>query len=189
MKSLLRLDPYLISGFTNGFFMGLLNPFFISLILSQLSVRVLSAGTFLLSGLPFLLGVLFENKKLFDKLFKFLPLIMILEILGFIALIFLYSISIPGYYIASMALCGIFGTGITYLMQKVRDIRYQNDRAAFERRHMMSDGLGYLLGSLLVFLGLVNITNIVVLLILAAIHGLIVDILCFIARHTSGQIL
>jgi len=180
------VDPYLVSGFISGFFIGLLNPFFITLILSHLDVRVLSLGTFLLSGLPFLLGVLFESKRIFQQVSKYLPLIMLAEIIGFVMLIFLYQLNVPTYYIASMAICGVFSTTVTYLMQKVRDKRYKNDRAAFERRFLMSDGLGYLVGSLLIFIGLINITNVIILLILSIIHVVLVDGLCFIAARTSA---
>jgi branched-subunit amino acid transport protein AzlD len=122
------LDPYLIGGFNSGFFIGLLNPFFVTLILSHLNVRVLAIGSFLFSALPFFLGLILENKKIFDKLFKCLPYVMLAEVLGMLALLFLYRIDTSIYYVASMGVCGLLSASIIFLMQKVRDIRYKIDK-------------------------------------------------------------
>lgn len=136
--------------------LGLLNPFYTSQVLARLNTRVLSIGSFLLSCLPFMVAFLLGARKWQLKLFKKLPWILAVEFVLTALSGLLITRTLAGYYLVNTAIFGLLNTMILCLMQRVKARRYRGlRRAAFERRYLAADALGYGLGSLLVMSGLV----------------------------------
>lgn len=170
-------DPLLWAGFLNSLILGIINPFYISLVLSRLDVRILSAGSFIASALPFTTGLLLEHQHLFEKAYKWLPIVMAIEIVISILAILISVYSVGAYYLVAMGIFGILSTSIVFLLQRLKERRYAGKRAPFERRYAMFDALGYLVGSALVFGGWIVIKAIWPVLVLgviqvAAVYGL-----------------
>lgn len=150
-------DPLLVGGFLSALLLGLLNPFYVSLILAKLPIQVLSIGSFLLSCLPFLVVLFLEADKWRKKLFLLLPYLLLAEGVLTVAAAFLAFSSLTSYYLVNTALFGLMNTLILCLMQRVKARRYRGlARAAFERRYLAADALGYGIGSALVMSGLVG---------------------------------
>ncbi|MCX7787719.1 MAG: hypothetical protein N2442_08465 [Spirochaetes bacterium] len=154
MKALgLFKDPLLLGGFVSNLFNGFLNPLYISAILGKIEPKLISIGSFMASAFPALLGVLMENTRLFETLFRFLPILMAGEVFLTALVIYTSKGNAAVIYLAGMFIFGIFSTSILYLLQRVKEVLYQGDRARWDRRIASADALGYLLGSALVALG------------------------------------
>ncbi|MFQ3620148.1 MAG: hypothetical protein SNJ78_04280 [Spirochaetales bacterium] len=151
MKALVHLkDPLLLGGFISNLFNGFLNPLYISAILGKVEPRWISVGSFVAGAFPAFLGILLENALVFNFLFRFLPLLMAGEIILTALLIYVSHGDVLILYLSGMFVFGIFSTSIVYLIQKVKEVRFKNNRASWDRRIASADALGYLLGSLMV---------------------------------------
>ncbi|GEM_PF-1486747 len=160
MKTLRRIaDPFILAGFATNLFNGLLNPLYISEILGRLDPRVISLGSFVSSAFPVFLGFLLENGRLFGALFKILPTLMLVEIVLTALLFFTAARDIAMYYILGMFIFGIFSTSIMYLLQRVKDLRFKTQRAAWDRRAATADALGYLAGSLFITIHYIQVDS------------------------------
>ncbi len=146
-------DPLLLGGFVSNIFNGFLNPLYISVILGNLEPKLISVGSFMASAFPAFLGILLENTRLFETLFRFLPLLMGGEVLLTGLVIYTSRGDAAVIYLAGMFIFGVFSTSILYLLQRVKEVLYEGDRARWDRRIASADALGYLVGSALVALG------------------------------------
>ena len=150
MKRYIRsIDPYILGGFVGSLFAGLVTPYYVKLVASALDVRVITLGSLAGSLFPFLTGLAFEKRRLTQKFYAQLPLIMGVELLLSMAAVLLYFLDLSYYYVASMIVFGTFTSAVTYLLQIMKQRRYRRGRAAFDRRCAMADAAGYLAGSLL----------------------------------------
>ncbi len=149
-------DPLLLGGFVSNIFNGFLNPLYISAILGKIEPQFLSIGSFMASAFPALLGILMENSRLFETLFRFLPFLMAGEVLLTALVIYTSKGDAVVIYLAGMFIFGVFSTSILYLLQRVKEVLYEGDRARWDRRIASADALGYLVGSALVALGKVE---------------------------------
>jgi uncharacterized membrane protein len=172
----------------NGLFLGVINPFYISLILGVLDVRILSIGSFIGSALPFFAGLLLEHQIWYERFYRLLPIIIGIEVALTIAAIVVSMASVPVYYLFGMAIFGLLDTSIIYLLQRLKEKRYAGHRAVFERRFAMFDALGYLAGSLLVFFGVIVLTTIWQVLAVGVAHSIGVYILYLIPYWKAKKI-
>jgi hypothetical protein len=141
------LDIFVVSGFVASFWNGLLNPLFVSLILSHLDGRVIAVGSFMSSAFPVLIGAAMGRQRVFARLYRALPWIMLTEVVAASGAALLAAVDLRAYYLASMAVMGTCSSAVVYLMQRVKEVRYRRNRAAFDRRFDMADASGLLLGS------------------------------------------
>ncbi|HOV39266.1 MAG TPA: hypothetical protein PLG79_11120 [Spirochaetales bacterium] len=152
MKALVHFkDPLLLGGFISNLFNGFLNPLYISAIMGCIEPRIVSLGSFMSSAFPVLLGFLLENPKLFETLYQALPILMVVEIVLSALILYASEGNAVIIYLSGMFMFGVFSTSILYLLQRVKEIRFQEERAAWDRRSASVDALGYLLGSFAVF--------------------------------------
>ncbi len=158
-KNHVMRDPFILAGFVTNVFNGLLNPLYISVILGRLDPRIISLGSFVSSAFPVFLGFMFENGRLFGALFRILPALMLAEIVLTALLFFTAVRDITLYYILGMFVFGIFSTSIMYLLQRVKDLRFRTDRAAWDRRAATADALGYLAGSLFITIYYIDVES------------------------------
>ncbi len=158
-----RLKPYcdifVISGFITSFFYGFLNPLYVSVILSQLDGRVIAMGSFMSSAFPVLIGALLGRKKLFDRLYAALPMVMLAELALAAVCALSAAVDLVLYYLLSMFVLGVFSTSVVYLMQRLKAARYKEVRAAFDRRVAMADAAGSLAGSTLAVIGIMELQD------------------------------
>jgi hypothetical protein len=147
------LDIFVLSGFITGFFYGFLNPLYISVILSRLDGRIIALGSFMSSAFPVLVGVVLGNRKIFARLYAVLPVIMLVELAAAIGSALVAAVDLMAYYLISMFVLGVFSSSVVYLLQKIKEVRYRSNRAAFDRRCEMADALGLLSGSALSIAG------------------------------------
>jgi len=153
MKVLVHFkDPLLLGGFVSNMFNGFLNPLYISAILGKIEPKLISIGSLMASAFPALLGILLENGRLFETLFRFLPLLMGGEVLLTALVIYTSKGDAAVIYLAGMFIFGVFSTSILYLLQRVKEVLYEGNRARWDRRIASADALGYLVGSTLVAL-------------------------------------
>jgi len=171
------IDAFILGGGISSFFSGLITPNYTKLILSNLDLKVLSAGSLIAALLPLITGLFFENKRLVKRLYGLLPLVMLTEVLLTVASIFLSSLDLALYYVTAMAVFGLFSSTVMYLLQVLKQKRYAGKRAAFDRRYAMADAGGYLAGSLLVFANLIPLEGVYPLLVLGFLQTLIVYLL------------
>ncbi len=148
------LDVFVLSGFIASFFYGFLNPLYVSVILSHLDARVIAVGGFMSSAFPLLIGAALGNRRIFARLYAALPLVMVVELVLGCAVAFVAAFDLAVYYLASMAVVGVFSASVVYLMQKIKEKRYRSNRAVFDRRYGMADALGSLAGSGLSIIGI-----------------------------------
>jgi len=141
------LDIFVLSGFIASFFYGFLNPLYISVILSRLDARVIAVGSFMCSAFPLLIGAALGNRRLFSRLYAVLPVVMIVELVVGLAAALVAAVDLAVYYLASMAVVGVFSASVVYLLQKIKEQKYRANRAGFDRRYGMADALGALAGS------------------------------------------
>jgi hypothetical protein len=141
------LDVFIVGGFITGFFYGFLNPLYVSVILSHLDGRIIALGTFMSSAFPVLIGAVLGNKRLFQRLYRSLPLLMLAELAAAAACALVAFSDLRAYYLASMFILGVFGSSVVYLLQKMKEERYRRGRAAFDRRCDMADAVGLVCGS------------------------------------------
>ena len=178
MKRFFRsLDAFIIGGFTGSLFSGIINPSYIKLIVVHLDMQVIAVGSFCASFFPLLTGLFLENPKFYRKLYSLLPAVMSLEI-GFTVLSILFtSLNMAIYYVAAMIVLGLFTSTVMYLLQGLKDKRYGQVRAAFERRYAMADALGYLVGSAVVFFKLFWIERVYAVLLLGLMQTIVIYLL------------
>jgi hypothetical protein len=163
-------DPFIVGGFVMSLFSGFLYPLYVTLILARLDARLIALGAVLSGGLPVVVGLLLESRKVHDRLFTFLAQLMVVEAtVGFLAVLMARD-DLADYYVASMLIVGLFGSTVTYLLQKVKETRYRRGRAAFERRASIADALGFLAGSGLSMAGIPRIEDPVTIAGLAAVQ-------------------
>jgi len=141
------LDAFIIGGFVTGFFYGFLNPLYVSVILARLDGRIIALGTFMSSAFPVLIGLAMGNKRIFRRLYRILPWVMLAELAATAVTSVLALSDVRAYYLASMFILGVFGSSVVYLLQKMKEERYRSERAAFDRRCDMADGAGLVVGS------------------------------------------
>jgi hypothetical protein len=111
------------------------------------------------SAFPVLIGALLGRKKLFNRLYAALPMVMLVE-LGFAAVCALSAaVDLVLYYLLSMFVLGVFSTSVVYLMQRLKAGKYKGVRAAFDRRAAMADAAGSLAGSTLAVIGIVELQD------------------------------
>ncbi|HVO38609.1 MAG TPA: hypothetical protein VMV03_06215 [Spirochaetia bacterium] len=147
------LDIFVLSGFIASFFYGFLNPLYISVILAHLDARVIAVGSFMSSVFPLLIGAALGNRRLFSRLYAVLPVVMIVELVAGVAVALVAAVDLAVYYLASMAVVGVFSASVVYLLQKMKEQKYRANRAGFDRRYGMADALGSLAGSALSIAG------------------------------------
>jgi hypothetical protein len=152
-KKKLPLDAFIIGGFITGFFYGFLNPLYVSVILARLDGRVIALGTFMSSAFPVLIGAVMGNKRVFQRLYRCLPYLMLAELSAAILSAVIAFTDVRAYYLASMFILGVFGSSVVYLLQKIKEERYRRSRAAFDRRCDMADAVGLVCGSALSIAG------------------------------------
>jgi hypothetical protein len=136
------LDVFVLSGFISSFFYGLLNPLYVCVILARLDPSVVAVGSFMSSGFPVLIGIVLGNRRLFQRMYAVLPWIMVVELVAGCAAAFVAAFDLTVYYLASMAIIGVFSTSVVFLLQKIKEKRFRSSRASFDRRYAMADALG-----------------------------------------------
>jgi hypothetical protein len=146
-KNQLPLDAFVISGFVASFFSGLLNPLYISLIYAQLDARIITLGSFVGSACPVFMGALLGNRRVFDRLYEALPLVMLAEFVVTLGSAAIAMMDVRAYYLVSILVFGTFSTSVVYLLQKIKEVRYRRNRATFDRSCDMVDACGLLAGS------------------------------------------
>jgi hypothetical protein len=146
-KTTALLDAFVLSGFVACFFSGFLNPLYIGLVLSRLDARLITIGYFMSSAFPVMVGVLMGNRRVFERLYKALPLVMAFELAAGIGSAAVAAVDLGAYYLTSMFVLGSFSSAVVYLLQKIKEERYRRNRAAFDRRCDMADACGLLAGS------------------------------------------
>ncbi|HTP59231.1 MAG TPA: hypothetical protein VMM82_09955 [Spirochaetia bacterium] len=147
------IDAFVVSGFVASFFSGFINPLYISLILSRLDGRIIAVGSLMSSAFPVLVGALLGNRKVFERLYKVLPLIMLVELVAAVSSALVASRDLRAYYLTSMFILGVFSSSVVYLLQRLKETRYRRHRAAFDRRCDMADAFGLLSGSVVSMVG------------------------------------
>jgi hypothetical protein len=148
------LDIFVVSGFITSFFYGFLNPLYVSVILSHLDVRVIALGSFMSSAFPVLIGAVLGRRRIFDRMYTLLPLVMMIELVVTVASALLAAVDLDAYYLLTMFIMGVFSASVVYLLQKLKQKRYRRNRAAFDRRSAMADALGSLAGSAVSVMGI-----------------------------------
>ncbi|HEY9593062.1 MAG TPA: hypothetical protein VHE79_01200 [Spirochaetia bacterium] len=146
-KNRFPLDAFVVSGFAASFFSGFVNPLYVGQILSHLDGRIIAIGSFMSSGFPVLIGMALGNRAVFQKLYAALPVVMVAGLVVEGASALLAAIDVRAYYLVLMFIGGTFSTSVIYLLQKIKEVRYRNNRASFDRRVDMADAAGLLVGS------------------------------------------
>ena len=171
------LDLFVVSGFIAGFFYGFLNPLYISVILSRLDGRIIALGSFMSSAFPVLVGLALGNRKIFGKLYAVLPLVMCVDLAAAIGSALVAAVDLMAYYLVSMFVLGVFSSSVVYLLQKIKEVRYRANRAAFDRRCDMADALGLLSGSVLSIAGFSLVRDPFSVAILGSLQTVVVSLL------------
>ena len=148
------LDAFVLSGFVASFFSGFVNPLYVSLILSRLDGTVIAVGSFMASGFPVLVGLALGRRGVFERLYAALPIVMLAELAAALGSALLAAVDLRAYYLVSMFVLGAFSSSVVYLLQKIKEVRYRRNRAAFDRRCDMADAAGLLLGSAVAIAGI-----------------------------------
>jgi hypothetical protein len=152
-KRIAILDAFVLSGFVASFFSGFINPLYVSLILSKLDGRIIAVGSLMSSAFPVLVGALLGNRRVFERLYAALPVIMLVELAAAAASALVAAMDLRAYYLTSMFVLGVFSSSVVYLLQRLKEIRYKGHRAAFDRRCEMADAFGLLSGSIVSIVG------------------------------------
>jgi hypothetical protein len=168
------LDVFVLSGFVTSFFYGFLNPLYVSLILSRLDGRIIAFGSFMSSAFPVLIGAILGNRKVFERLYSVLPLVMLVELVAAVAAALVAAVDLMAYYLTTMFILGVFSSSVVYLLQKIKEVRYRRNRAAFDRRCEMSDACGLLSGSALSIVGFTLLRDPLTVAILGSLQTVIV---------------
>lgn len=167
-------DVFVISGFVASFWNGFLNPLYVSLILSRLDGRVIAVGSFMTSAFPVLIGALLGRPQVFARLYKALPWIMLVEVAAGVGSALIAAVDLRAYYLASMFVMGVFSSSVVYLMQRIKEVRYRKNRAAFDRRYDMADASGLLIGSVVSIVSYNQLRDPVTIAVLGTAQTLIV---------------
>jgi hypothetical protein len=152
-KRIAVLDAFVLSGFVASFFSGFINPLYVSLILSKLDGRIIALGSLMSSAFPVLVGALLGNRRVFERLYAALPVIMLFELVAAGASALVAALDLRAYYLTSMLVLGVFSSSVVYLLQRIKEKRYRGHRAAFDRRCDMADAFGLLSGSIVSMAG------------------------------------
>ena len=172
-----RLDALIVGGGLSSLFTGVINPSYIKLILSDLDVRVISLGSLISAGLPFLTGMLLENRRVHARLYALLPTVMAVEAALTLFSVFIFAVDAAIWYLSAMILFGLFSSTVMHLLQELKQRRYRRGRAIFERRAAMADALGCMVGSALVFSDALVITDVWAVLLLGFLQTALVYLL------------
>ncbi len=172
-----RLDALIVGGGLSSLFTGIVNPSYIKLILSNLDLKVLSLGSLISAGLPFLTGMLLENRRLYARMYALLPAVMAAEVVLTVLATLVFAVDAAAWYLTAMIVFGLFSSTVMHLLQELKQRRYRRGRAAFERRASMADALGYLVGSALVFTDTLVIEDVWIVLLLGFIQTALVYVL------------
>ena len=167
-KNRFPLDAFVASGFVAAFFSGFLNPLYVGMILSHLDGRVIAVGSFMSSAFPMLIGVALGNRAVFQRLYRALPAVMVVELVIGAGSAILAAVDVRAYYLVSMFVGGIFSSSVVYLLQKIKEERYRRNRATFDRRVDMADAAGLLAGSALSVAGYSLVRNPLAVAVLGA---------------------
>jgi len=170
-------NPFIVGGFLANLFSGFLNPVYITLVLARLDERVIAAGALLSAAFPFAIGLLLENRRLFRRLYRLLPVVMALEVLIALSSVGLAAVDLEAYYLLAMVVFGLFSSSVLYLLHKTKERRVRRGRAAFDRRCSMAEAVGYLAGSAVSMAGLIPVRTPTAVVLLGAIQTLIVYLL------------
>lgn len=122
---------------------------------------------------PALIGLILEHQPTFGKLYAVLPLIMLVEVLLLIgATIAAGWGGAAAYYLVMAIVMGLASATVTYLLQKVKETRIP-ERAIFDRRTGVADGLGHLLGSGVAILCTTLISSVAVVALLGVVQTVV----------------
>jgi hypothetical protein len=178
MKRLLTgTNPFIVGGFLASLFSGFLNPVYITLILARLDGRVIAAGSLLSAAFPFAIGLVLEDRRLFRRLYRLLPLVMALEVLVALLSVAVAAVDLAAYYLVAMVVCGVFSSSVLYMLHKTKERRVRRARAAFDRRCAMADAIGFFTGSAVSMVGLIPVRTPTAVVLLGALQTLIVYLL------------
>ena len=178
------LDLFVLSGFITGFFYGFLNPLYIAVILSRLDTRVIALGSFMSSAFPVLIGLVLGNRKIFDRLYAALPVVMLVELAAALCSALVAAVDLLAYYLVSMFVLGVFSSSVVYLLQRIKEVRYRSNRAAFDRRCEMADALGLLTGSALSVAGFSLLRDTLAIALLGSLQTVVVSLLFMLLYRT-----
>jgi hypothetical protein len=138
---------FIVGGFLASLFAGFLNPIYITRILASLDARVIAAGSVLSSAFPVLVGLALERRRVFQRLYALLPAVMLIELALTAVSAAVAEVDLSAYYLFTGMILGLFTSCVLYLLQKLKETKIRRNRAAFDRRVAVADGLGYLVGS------------------------------------------
>ena len=178
-------DPFILGGFLTSFFSGFLYPVYVTLILARLDSRLIALGAMLSGGLPVVIGLALENRRLHDWLYRLLPAVMVAEVAAGFAAVLVARADIGAYYVATMLILGLFGSTVMYLQQRLKETRYRKRRAVFDRRYALADALGFLAGSGLSMAGVPAVDDPLIVAGLAALQTAIVYALLLAVRRRA----
>lgn len=151
-----RVTPiaaFIVSGFLANAFAGFINPIYVTQILACLDGRVIVLGSIISSAFPVLVGLVLERRSIFERLYALLPVVMLAEITLTVLSAFLVEVDLGAYYLLSMLVFGVFTNSVLFLQHRLKEITVRKNRAAFDRRLAVADGMGYLAGSALGLVG------------------------------------
>jgi len=143
------ITVFIVGGFVANAFAGFINPLYVTEVLAGLDARVIAIGSVMSSAFPVLVGLALERRKVFERLYALLPAVMLAELVLTGLSTVLLSVDLTAFYLLGMLVFGVFTNSVLYLLQKVKELTVRRNRAAFDRRLAVADGLGYLAGSAL----------------------------------------
>jgi hypothetical protein len=151
-----RLNPvaaFIVGGFLANAFAGFINPIYITQILANLDGRVIILGSMVSSAFPVLVGLVLERRAVFERLYALMPLVMLVELALTSFSTLLLSVDLGAFYLLSMLVFGVLTNSVLFLQHRLKEVTVRRNRAAFDRRLAVADGLGYLAGSALGLVG------------------------------------
>lgn len=168
---------FIVGAFFGSLFSGFLNPVYITLVLARLDERVIAAGSLLSAAFPLAIGLLLEKQRIFDGLYRLLPLVMALEVLIALLSAAVAAVDLAAYYLLAMIACGVLSSSVLFLLHRTKERRVRRARAVFDRRCAVAEAVGYLTGSAVSMVGLVPIKEPTTVVLLGAGQTLIVYLL------------
>ena len=145
---------FVAGGFIASACSGYINPIYITRIVANLEPEIIAAGSVLASAFPVVVGLVLEYRPVLERLYRLLPLVMAAEVGVTVLTAIIAPVSLTGYYLASMLVFGIMTNSVLYLLQRLKELKIRKNRATFDRRVAIADGLGYLAGSALGMAGI-----------------------------------
>jgi hypothetical protein len=152
-KRLTPIAAFIVGGFIANAFAGFINPIYVTRVLASLDARVIAAGSIISSAFPVLVGLALERRRVFERLYALLPAVMLAELALTGLSTVLVSLDLAAFYLLSMLVFGVLTNSVLYLQQRLKEVTVRRNRAAFDRRLAVADGLGYLAGSAVGLLG------------------------------------